>query len=103
MHEVKIIGISIETNALGYISGTGKQIPVEDFPLGNPVRLNQWLPDTHLAYVKPIDIIRTKEELKIESQYKTTSVPLRCGNRISIEGIGLSYASCRIDIYCEPE
>lgn len=111
MKEVKSINISVSVNALGRESGFGRMIPIEDFPVGEPVRINPWLPDHYQKYVKPIDLIRTEDELKVETSYKlekydcdsktwiaATAIDLVPRAIIQTDWIGLSYASCQISI-----
>lgn len=97
----KAIGISINTNALGICGGTGFSIPAGEFDEGRPVRLNDWLPAEYRQYVKPIDITLADGKMTVESPYKNVSIPLGKNGHVSIDGIGLSYATCEISIYPE--
>ena len=51
--------------------------------------------------MKPIWLTRTDTELVIESAYKSGSIPLEPWKKFSINDIGLSYATCDLDIYVQ--
>lgn len=97
----KVIRISINTNALGICGGTGFTIPAEEFTHEEPVRINGWFPVEYQKYVKPIDITLSDGKMIMESPYKNASIPLNSKGCLSINGIGLSYATCDISIYPE--
>lgn len=99
MCKVKRIDFSANVNALGQESGFGRQIPIDEFPSGEPVNLKHWFPLQYAQAIKTINITRTEKELIIDSDYKSGSIPLEPGEKFLIKDIGLSYASCNLTIY----
>ena len=61
--------ISIETNALGSVSGKVIRIPVENFPEGEPVVINGWLlPSADMTLwgvTLPVELLATAALLPI--------------------------------------
>lgn len=93
--------ISIETNALGSVSGKVIRIPVENFPEGEPVVINGWLPSHYQPYVKRIAVIRNGTELTLDTEYKPKHYNVAPYGVYTVREIGLSYAYCSIDIRLE--
>lgn len=101
MSNVKRINFSANVNALGIESGFGRQIPIDEFPVGQSVSLKRWFPLHYAQAMKHIDVTRSETELLIESGYKSGAIPLESGKRFNIGDIGLSYASCKLTIYVD--
>lgn len=99
--EFNAVRVSINTNALGVCGGTGFIIPIEEFELGKPLRINPWFPPLYSQYIRPIDLTLTDDGLWMESPYRNASIPLRPNHYLNIDGVGLSYATCDISISLE--
>lgn len=98
----KKLHISANVRADRCESGFAIDIPIQDFPDGVPVRINGYFNDLYQEYLKPIDIVVNQHDMSIDSEYLKEKVRFdRPVRQFTILGIGLSYASCNLEISLE--
>lgn len=100
--DMKELHISADVRADRNQSGFAIRIPIQDFPDGVPVRINGYFNSLYQEYLKPIDIIVNQHNMSIDSDYMRATVRFdRPLCNFIIQGIGLSYASCNLEISLE--
>lgn len=98
----KKLHISADVRADRCESGFAIDIPIQDFPDGVPVRINGYFNDLYQQYLKPIDIVVNQYDMSIDSEYLKGKIRFdRPVRQFTILGIGLSYASCNLEISLE--
>ena len=82
------INVSLETNAMGCVSGTGFQLNPEQLPCD----ITAYLPEQYREYVGPIWTELDGDHLVVNGQAIAPTGSFRK------ERIGLSYASCGLSV-----
>ncbi len=98
-----ILSVTLETNALGIVSRDHYNVSPLDLDKG--VYVNSLFPGSYREYVNSIHVqsVDGGAAVQVTSRYGSKKYPSNKKNSWSSGEIGLSYASCRVNIVLLPE